>query len=56
MVVEVQVRRDTLERAVEFLRQFHVQLQYSRYPHDEYRKDAIEDVIAQIERRTKNVR
>ena len=56
MITEVQMRIDILNRAVEFLTQYHTTLQYSRYPHDEYRRDAIEDVIRQIQRRIEHVR
>lgn len=41
----MKVPRDVLERAIVFLQQMHVKLQYSTYPSDSYKRDAIEDII-----------
>lgn len=46
----VTIRRDVVEKAIEFLQQIYVNLQYSIYPDDGYKRDTIEDVIAEIER------
>lgn len=45
----VQIRRDVLGRAIEFLQQYDVQLQHSIYPDDRYKRDSIESVISEIE-------
>lgn len=44
------VSREDLMKAVEFLRQFAARLGRSDYPHDEFRKNVVEDLADRLER------
>lgn len=44
------VTREDLTKAVTFLRQFAAKLERSMYPHDEFRKNVVEDLADRLER------
>ena len=47
---DVPVSREDLTKAVTFLRQFAAKLERSMYPHDEFRKNVVEDLADRLER------